>query len=63
MASADGHVIDPEILASSDSSLNQRALERVANWQNWQSASDAQPGASPQSHEVFFTFQFAVPAA
>lgn len=63
MVLPDGRLTDAEILASSDSSLNQRALERLANWQNRPMGSDAQPGASPQSHEVFFTFQFAVPAA
>lgn len=63
MLTPDGRLTDGEILASSDSSLNQRALDRLANWQNRPFGSDAQPGASPQSHEVFFTFQFAVPAA
>jgi hypothetical protein len=62
MVAPDGHLTDTEVLASSDSTINQRALQRVANWQNWHGASEAQPGASPQSHEVFFTLQFAVAA-
>src|SRR5581483_4435317 len=63
MASPDGHLTDAEVLGSSDSGLNQRALERLAKWQNWRGSSDAQPGASPQSHEVYFTFEFAVSGA
>ncbi len=63
MVSPDGHLTDQEILASSDSSLDQQALDRVAKWQNWQGTSDAQPGASPQSHEIFFTLQFGIPTA
>lgn len=63
MASPDGHLSDPEILASSDSSQNQHALERLAKWQNRPMMKDLQqPGAAPQSHEIFFTFQFLVPA-
>ena len=64
MITPDGHFTDPEVLASSDSSLNQRALDRFANSQNWRMADDSQqPGASPQSHEVFFTLRFVGPAS
>ncbi|MBV9442228.1 MAG: energy transducer TonB [Acidobacteriaceae bacterium] len=63
MVSPDGHLSDAEVLASSDSSKNQHALDRLANWQNRPMMRDAQqPGTAPQSHELFFTFQFAVPA-
>ncbi len=62
MVSPDGHLIDTEVLASSNSSLNQQALDRAAKWQNWRAGNEDQPGATPQSHEVFFTVQFVVPA-
>lgn len=58
MVSPGGHLGDIEVLASSNASLNQKALSEAANWQNWR-AEDDQPGATPQSHEVFFTVQFA----
>ena len=60
----DGHIAEPEALAASDSSLTQRALDRVKNWENRRMAfNDAQPGASPQSHEVYFTFEYVVPGS
>jgi hypothetical protein len=58
MVSPDGHMSDSQVLASSNPSLNQSALDRAAQWQNWRSDDSAQPGATPQSHEVFFTFEF-----
>ncbi len=61
MLSPDGHLSDTEVLASSNAGLNQSALERAAQWQNWQAGNEGQPGATPQSHEVFFTVQFANP--
>ena len=55
----DGHFTDPEILATTDPSLNERALDQVANWQNIQISGDTlQPGASPQWHEIFVTVRF-----
>ena len=54
MVLPDGHLVEAEILASSDASLNQRAMDRLANWQSWRTDNSEQPGASPQSHEVFF---------
>jgi hypothetical protein len=61
MVSPDGQFTDPEVLASSNQSLNQQALERAARPQFRQPSSEDQNGATPQSHEVFFTTLFLVP--
>jgi hypothetical protein len=63
MLSPEGALSETEVVASSDASLNQSALQRAAKWQEWQAERDAEPGAAPQSHEVFFTVQFALPAS
>src|ERR1700722_6690904 len=62
MLSPEGALSETEIVSSTDAALNQSALDRAAKWQQWRAGSDAEPGATPQSHEVFFTVQFAVPA-
>lgn len=54
--SPDGHLVESEVVATSDAALNQAALDRatamnLATGQN-------QPGATPQSREMFFTFEF-----
>lgn len=54
-----GQMSDLQVLASSNSALNQAALEKAAAWPRFQSEEDAQLGAAPQSHEVFFTMEFA----
>ena len=59
MVTPEGKLGEVQILASSNAGLNQAALEEAAKWENWQSPEDAQPGATPQSHEVFFTVEFA----
>jgi hypothetical protein len=56
--SPDGRLNETEILASTDSSLNQTALER-ASLQMKVRLGGSQPGATPQSQEVFFTMEFA----
>jgi hypothetical protein len=63
MLSPEGALTETEVVASSDAGLNQSALERAAKWQQWREGSDAEPGATPQSHEVFFTVQFGAPAS
>ena len=63
MLSPEGTLSETEVVASSDAGLNQSALERAAKWQQRQADNDAEPGATPQSHEVFFTVQFGGPAA
>jgi hypothetical protein len=60
MVSPDGHFTDGEVLATSNPSLNQRALERAAQPRRMM-ADDGQNGATPQSHEAFFTTLFLVP--
>jgi hypothetical protein len=59
MVDPQGQMTDLRVLASSNAALNQAAQEEAARWKNWQSQDDAQPGAAPQSHEVFFTVEFA----
>jgi len=54
-----GQLGELQVLASTNAGLNQSAQEKAAAWKNWQSLEDAQPGAAPQSHEVFFTVEFA----
>ena len=58
MLSPEGVLSETEILASSDAALNEAALTKAAAWQNWRANEEAEPGATPQSHEVFFTVQF-----
>jgi hypothetical protein len=58
--SGDGRFSEVEILASSDASLNQAALDR-ANMLA-QTRSHGQPGATAQSSELIFTFEFVTPA-
>jgi hypothetical protein len=55
--SPDNRLSETEILASSDSSLNQSALDRAAQW-NTQWGGQTQPGATAQSEEMLFTFEF-----
>lgn len=53
----DGQLSEVEVLASSDPSLNQTARDR-AQQRNPMPFARSQPGATPQSHEMFFTFEF-----
>jgi hypothetical protein len=55
----DGRLSETELLASSDASLNQKALDQANQFgKNLGSFSHPQPGATPQSHEIIFTFEF-----
>ena len=54
--SGDGHLSEVEILASSDASLNQAALDRANTLT--QTRGPGQPGATAQSSEVILTFEF-----
>ena len=57
--SPDGHLSETELLASSDASLNQKALDQASQFgKNLGSAMQAQPGVTPQSHEIIFTVEF-----
>ena len=55
-AGPDGKLTEVGILASSDASMNQAALDRTAMWGT---GNRSQPGATGQSNEVFFTWEFA----
>lgn len=57
MLSPDGTLSNATVLASSNPALNQRALDRAAQPRGT-SSNDEQNGATPQSHEVFFTTLF-----
>jgi len=57
MISPDGSVTDAEVLASSNPDLNQRALQRATQPRRI-APPDDQNGATPQSHEAFFTTLF-----
>lgn len=57
--SPEGHLSETEVLASTDNSLNQIALERANQRNGTLPNNQAQPGATPQSHETYFTFEFA----
>ena len=59
MRSATGEITDLELLASSNSALNQTALELASKWQSETVPDDPEPGATPQSHEVLITLTFA----
>jgi hypothetical protein len=54
----DGHLGEIEILASTDSSLNQTALDRAHLFMGIGRGNPSQPGVTPQSHEALFTFEF-----
>lgn len=57
--SPDGHLSETELLASTDASLNQKALDQANQFgKTMGSFSQAQPGATQQSHEMIFTFEF-----
>jgi hypothetical protein len=58
LKSVSGQVSDMEILASTDSALNQSALQTASRWSGRESLSGAEPGATPLTHEVFYTITF-----
>ncbi len=62
MLTPGGELTETEVVASSSASLNQQALDVAAkNMQSWRGDDDAQPAATPQAHEVFFTAEFVEP--
>ncbi len=54
-AGPDGKLSEVGILATSDPGMNQAALDRTASWGT---GNRSQPGATAQSNEVFFTWEF-----
>jgi len=61
LQSASGQTTGLEVLASSNTALNQSALEMASNSSAREPSDDPEPGATPQSHEVLYTVVF-VPA-
>ncbi len=59
MQSSDGHLTDVELIASTNASLNNAALEYANRWSWGARSEDFQPGATSQSQEVFLTLQYA----
>ncbi len=59
MQSPNGHLADLELITSTDAALNNGALEYAAKWQGGSPSEDIEGGATPQSHEVFLTLQYA----
>jgi TonB family protein len=51
----DGHVSDPEILASTNDALNQSALNRASQWRQ-PGFPQNQPGTTPQTRQIIFRF-------
>jgi len=49
---------ETEVISSTDSGLNSRALKCAVGRQDWRGGDEDEPGATPQSHEVFFILQF-----
>lgn len=61
LQSASGQITGLEVLASTNTALNQSALETASNSSGHGASDDLEPGATPQSHEILFTILF-VPA-
>ncbi len=56
--SPDGHLSETELLASTDASLNQKALDQANQFgKTMGSVIQGQPGATLQSHEMIFTLR------
>jgi hypothetical protein len=55
VSSPDGHLSEVEILATTNSSLNDPALQWANSWQ--QPGNQPQNGSTPQSHEVFLMYE------
>lgn len=52
---------DMEVIASTNASFNSAALDYAAKWKSGLMSRDVEPGATPQSHEVFLTLQYVAP--
>jgi hypothetical protein len=58
---AGGGLSDPEVLSSSDSSLNDSALAFASGRMRGQMQNQGVAGATPQSHEALITVEYAAP--
>ena len=61
MQSSNGHLSDMEVITSTNASLNTAALDYAAAWKGGLMGRDVEPGATPQSHEIFLTLQYVAP--
>jgi hypothetical protein len=59
MVSPDGELTEMGVLASTDSSLDQAAVDQVKTPLAFQTEAKPQPGTTPQAREVIYTIQFA----
>jgi hypothetical protein len=55
VSSPEGRINELEIVATSDPSLNEAALQRAGNFKLW---NPPQNGTTPQSREVYFSYEF-----
>jgi hypothetical protein len=61
MQSPKGRLNDTELVASSNPALNNSALQYASKWKAGPMGVVVEPGATPQSHEVFLTLHFVGP--
>lgn len=61
MQSPKGRLGDVELIASSNASLNDSALQYASKWKAGPMGAIVHPGATPQSHEVFLTLHYMPP--
>jgi hypothetical protein len=61
MQSPDGKLTDVEVLASTDAALNASAMSFASEWQGGLMGKEAEPGATPQSHEILMTLEYSSP--
>jgi hypothetical protein len=61
MQSPKGRLSDIELIASSNPALNSSALQYASKWKARPMGAFAEPGTTPQSHEVFLTLQYLPP--
>jgi hypothetical protein len=59
MVSPDRQLVEAEVLASTNPSLDEAAIEHAQKAHALQIGLRAQPGTTPQSREIIFTVQFA----
>jgi hypothetical protein len=61
MQSPKGRLSEAEVVASSNPSLNNSALQYASKWKSGPMAAVVAPGTTPQSHEVFLTLRYVPP--
>jgi len=61
MQSPKGRLSDTEVVASSNASLNNSALQYASKWKAGPMAAVVAPGIKPQLHEVFLTLRYVSP--